>query len=256
MAKSGRVYNKAMLSFLTEHYPSNMIAELTVMFNKKFNKKKTPEQIKSCLTNHGIKAGVRRTKSTTKYTSQHIDFLRKRYIDLNQPRLCKLFNETFGFNINTKALSSLLKRHKIKSGRTGQFEAGQESWNKGKKGLMTGGDAGWFKPGHMPINHRTLHSERINKDGYIEMKIAEPNVWKLKHRVVYEKQKGQIPDDKILHFLDGNKTNCAVENLILISRSQGVVMNKLGLSTVPKEIKKTAIALVDVVILTNQRKRA
>ena len=43
-----------------------------------------------------------------------------------------------------------------------------------------------FAKGNVPPNHRPVGSERISKDGYIEVKVAEPNKWRLKQRVVYE----------------------------------------------------------------------
>ena len=41
-----------------------------------------------------------------------------------------------------------------------------------------------FKKGHVPKNHKPVGYERITRDGYIEVKTAEPNVFELKHRLV------------------------------------------------------------------------
>ena len=51
-----------------------------------------------------------------------------------------------------------------------------------------------FAKGNVPPNHRPVGSERISIDGYIEVKVAEPDKWRLKQRVVYEEAKGESPE--------------------------------------------------------------
>ena len=68
-------------------------------------------------------------------------------------------------------------------------------------------------------------SERKTK-GYILVKIAEPNVWKEKHRIIYEKYLGEIPAGHKIMFLDGKKTNCNIENLRLVKNSEEIYINK------------------------------
>lgn len=50
--------------------------------------------------------------------------------------------------------------------------------------------------------------------------------WVQKHRYIYEQQHGEIPNDHIIIFLDGNKTNFSINNLYCISRKIHAVMNK------------------------------
>lgn len=50
-----------------------------------------------------------------------------------------------------------------------------------------------FKKGHVPKNHKPVGYERITRDGYIEVKTAEPNVFELKHRLVWIEHNGEIP---------------------------------------------------------------
>lgn len=104
-----------------------------------------------------------------------------------------------------------------------QFKKGFVPANKGKKmppevyakcaGTM-------FKKGQNPINHREVGSERIDRDGYIMIKVAEPNKWKLKHRLVWEQANGPIPKGYNIQFRDGNKLNLDIDNLYMISRKE------------------------------------
>ena len=62
-----------------------------------------------------------------------------------------------------------------------------------------------FKKGNKPLNHREVGSERINVDGYVEIKVAEPATWKLKQRVVYEEyHKVKLTSNDTIIFLDSN----------------------------------------------------
>ena len=45
-----------------------------------------------------------------------------------------------------------------------------------------------FRKGNIPANHKPIGYERINVDGYVEVKVAEPNKFRLKHRIVWEEK--------------------------------------------------------------------
>jgi len=90
----------------------------------------------------------------------------------------------------------------------------------------------------MPPNHVPVGTERIdNKDGYVKVKIAEPNVWQLKARIVWESINGEIPPSHIIRFIDGDRLNVTIENLEMISRQELCRLNKNGYSTTPEELK-------------------
>lgn len=86
-------------------------------------------------------------------------------------------------------------------------------------------------------------SERETK-GYILVKIAEPNVWKEKHRIIYEKHFGKIPTGHKIIFLDGNKTNSNIHNLRLVRNDEMAYLNKMGYTGVSKEMTEVAVNLV------------
>lgn len=47
--------------------------------------------------------------------------------------------------------------------------------------------------------HNTLvGDEVINDFGYVKVKVAEPNVWKFKHRIVWELAHGEIPANSVI----------------------------------------------------------
>lgn len=42
----------------------------------------------------------------------------------------------------------------------------------------------------------------------IEVKTAEPNVFEMKHRLIWIKTSTDVPSDCVIRFRDGNKTEC------------------------------------------------
>lgn len=120
-------------------------------------------------------------------------------------------------------LHSLRKRKGWRTGRTGQFAKGQESWNKGKPFPTAATHPNCrktqFRKGQEPHNTRYLGHERVSKDGYVEISIAETNPhtgysrrYVLKHRHEWEKVNGPVPADHALKCLDGNRLNCDPSN--------------------------------------------
>lgn len=182
------------------------------------------------------------------YTEGMIEFAKVCYEEMPIKEIVPLFNFAFGTDVTEGQMKGLLCRHKARSGRTGQFGKGQAPWNAGKKGWQAGGRAKstQFRAGHIPVNHRPVGSQRLSKDGYIEVKVSEPNVWRRMHQLVWEDNFGPIPDGHICHFKDNDKTNCSPSNLMLVTRPQGAVMNKMGLSKVAPELKQSAVQIVDL----------
>lgn len=56
------------------------------------------------------------------------------------------------------------------------------------------------------------------KDGYYQIS-SGVNQGKLLHRLIYEENFGPIPEGFHIHHLDNDKNNNALENLVLISKS-------------------------------------
>ena len=94
-----------------------------------------------------------------------------------------------------------------------------------------------FPKGHIPHNHKSVGYERINRDGYIEVKTKEPRTFKPKHRLVWEKENGAIPPGYNIQFRDGNRLNCNIENLYMISRNEQCVENSIH--RYPEELQKS-----------------
>ena len=157
------------------------------------------------------------------YTAEEMAWLEENRllpISENQAAFCERFNRTDASKVN---LHSLRKRKGWKTGRTGFFSKGHKPHNKGKPFPVAATHPNCrktqFKKGREPHNTHYLGHERVSKDGYVEVSIAETNPhtgyerrYVLKHRHEWEKANGPVPEGHALKCLDGDKTNCAPSN--------------------------------------------
>lgn len=189
-----------------------------------------------------------------KYTKEQKDFICNNVKGRTSIELTQLVNKHFGLNLGVNQIRAYMKNHGLKNGLNMQFKPGNASFNKGKKYPGQTNKTS-FKKGNKPINYRPVGSERVNVDGYIEIKVADSNKWRLKHRVIWEEANGPIPRGHALIFADSDKLNVSLDNLILVSRSQLARLNQNHLITNDAELTKTGIILADIYSKIGERKK-
>ena len=87
------------------------------------------------------------------------------------------------------------------------------------------------------------------------MKVADPNKWKLKQRVVWESAHGPVPKGSCIIFLDGNKQNTDLGNLQMVKRSILVRMNQKDLFFDDPDLTKAGAGLAGVINAMSEAKR-
>jgi len=162
-----------------------------------------------------------------RYTKEQKEFLIKNNYMKSSQELADLFEKEFNIKLTRAQIKSFRGNNKLDSGLTGRFEKGNVSWNKGTKGL-THANKTSFKKGNRPHNYRPVGSERITVDGFVEIKIADPNKWDLKSRVIYQEKYGKIPKGYKIIYLDGNRLNLDINNLRAVSYEEELIMNTKG----------------------------
>jgi len=188
------------------------------------------------------------------YTDEERAFMAAFVPGHSYKEIASAFTERFGWEISIGQINSYISNHHLNTGRTGQFEKGHVPANKGKRM----GAAAYekcaqtmFRKGNIPGNHKEVGSERISRDGYIEVKVAEPNMWKPKHRVVWERENGPVPKGCIIIFRDNDKTNTDIGNLLMVKRGIHAVMNHTGLCEYSGEFKDTAVKIAELKSVTS-----
>ena len=93
--------------------------------------------------------------------------------ELPRHELHARFVEKFGrTDVSRDNIKSLCSRRGWKTGRTGRFEKGHASWNKGRKGQHApGSEKGWFRKGvrqGVAVKlYKPIGTERLSKEGYV-----------------------------------------------------------------------------------------
>lgn len=257
-----RKYTEEMHQFILEHYKEVPVKELARMFNAHFNTDVTNEGMRSYLTNrkmrNGRQGGFPKGHYTKQFPQKVVEYIQQNYIGTGHKAMAAALNEKFGTAYTASQIKGYYANHKLNSGLTGRFEKGHVSANKGQKmppEIYEKCKGTMFKKGNTPSNHRPVGSERITKDGYLEIKVAEPNKWRLKHLVVWESFNGPLPKGHAILFLDENKQNYDISNLRLMTRSELLIMNRYGVKGADAETMNTAANLAQLIDKTNKTKK-
>lgn len=198
-----------------------------------------------------------------KYSEDQDRFLIDNVKGITLEELRDKFNKQFNLNLSKSAIANRKNKLHLSSGITGgQFQKGNIPANKGKKWDEYMSKEGQensrkttFKKGNVPQNYRPVGSERITKDGYVEIKVADPNKWELKHRCVYKQHFGEIPEGYNIMFADQNKQNLDINNLILVSKSEDLIMNNNKLIGNNGELTKSGLLIAKVISKRAELKR-
>ena len=165
---------------------------------------------------------LRDEKYSAAWTPQMIKLMKKLYPNHSCEEIGRLIGKSArtvqskGYTIGLRKDPEWLREQSKK----GWYKKGQSPCNKGKKWdefMSKEGQAASrrtaFKKGNIPPNHKPVGWERKTKDGYWEIKVAEPNVFKARHRILWEQHHGPIPKGVNIIFIDGNTDNIVIENL-------------------------------------------
>lgn len=115
-----------------------------------------------------------------------------------------------------------------------------------------------FKKGNIPANAREIGSERIDKNGYILIKTQDGHKnknWTRKHRYLYEQEYGKVPKGHKVIFADGNIRNFDLNNLIVVSDAEELIMNQHKLFKEDTELTKSGVAIAKLLDRVNKRKK-
>lgn len=194
------------------------------------------------------------------YTKEQVDFIKENVLGRGNAELTTMFNAHFGLNLKVSQIKSFKHNKRWSSGLSGRFEKGFTPTNKGTKGLYNvGGNRTSFKKGERPRNFKPVGFERIDRDGYILVKVSDDGPWhkrsRHKHKVVWEEVNGPIPKGHCLIFLDRDKLNLSLKNLQLVTQKQLVRLNQNHLISDNPEITKTGIIIADIYSKIGDRKK-
>jgi hypothetical protein len=244
-------YPAVVKVFIEENVKGTTTKDLVKLVNERFGTEFTVSKMKSYKSNYKLKSetpiGLPKGSATRLYAKEVQDFIRENVEGKGPKVMAELLNETFGTKYTKRQIKAYYGNRVLDSGMTGYFPKGHIPPNKGKKGYCSPGcEKGWFKKGHIPDNYMPVGAERVNGDGYVDVKIEDPNKWKGKHVLTWEEHNGPVPEGHVIILADGNKLNTDISNLILVTRKQLLIMNKKGLIQDDADLTKTGVVVAEL----------
>ena len=189
-------------------------------------------------------------------TQEEEAFILENYRGTSHKRMAELLQERSGLKRSKAQVQKFYRHHSLESGLDTKFTKGHASWNRGRPMNEWASPEsiekirkGQFRKGHIGDNARLLKPighRSVRRNGYVWVKIGQPNLWKEEHRLVWEEAYGPLPRRQKLLHIDGNRANNSLDNLILISDEEMTVINRwIGL-TDSREINMAAINIARV----------
>ena len=254
-----KIFSEEMIKFIKTIYKNKFNDEIAALVNEKFGTEITALNIMYLKKRLKLHSEVKNTNKGRYllFTEEIAEFIKENVKGKTNKDLTELVNKTFKTNYSIQQIDTFKTNHHITSGTKGYFPKGHVSWNKGKKmpaEVYAKAAPTMFKKGNIPHNYRPVGSERITKDGYIEIKVADPNEWKLKHRWIWEQDHGEIPKDHIIIFLNQNREDIRIENLACISTAENGIMSKKKLHTKNAEITMSGTVIAKLGIAIKNKK--
>lgn len=257
-------YPEEIYDFVKTHVEGRTNKELAEIVNKKFGTQFTEGSMKSYIGNHKLyrktRGGYRKVYSET-FPEEIAEYIKSNYKGIGPKEMAAVLNQKYGSSYSQRQLNTYYKNHVLNSGLDGRFQKGCISMNKGKKmspeqyekckGTM-------FKKGNIPFNQMKVGECTHTTDGYLIRKVRETGTqrerFEFVHRATWEKHHGPIPEGKMVSFLDGNKDNCDIENLILIDNFENLELNRSRLRFGYAPATKVGVTIAKIKISARGKK--
>ena len=259
-------YTPEMMQFIREYAPGHWFYEIVDAVYEKFGVKISQSGIKSKLQRLHVSTNAKQVRGMKELahrltTPEQDKLVIEKFHDKKSGsyKEVQAFLLSLGVDLTIDQVKSYLDRRKIRLGVYGYFPKGHEPANKGKKmppDVYEKCKATMFRAGERPPTWKPVGSERISVDGYIEIKVAEPNKWKIKARYLWEQAAGEkLSRNDSIVYLDGDKQNLELSNLAKISRSDLARMNQNHLFYENQELTKIGITIAKLLGAKGRAKR-
>ncbi len=184
----------------------------------------------------------RRPAYVHQWTQEQRIWLRAR-AHLPRKALAELFRQFWKVPVSDAAVKGYCKKNAILTGRSGCFEPGHVP---DPRSLRKPGEtnAGTFKKGSIPHNHKPVGTRTIDSDGYHKVKVAEPNKWAFCHLLLWEEHHGPVPKGHVIRFKDGDKGHIEIDNLVMLTNAEHALATRRRVTELPAELRDTGFATV------------
>lgn len=163
-------------------------------------------------------------------------FIDENYEGTSCRKMVELLYLATGNKTNKTSIQDYYHLKGYKSGLTGKFNKNFEGLEEEKINNIKRTQ---YKKGNVSLNYKPIGTVSKRAD-YVYVKVGE-RTWRLMHDIVWEKYHGPKPKGSKLIHIDGDVYNNDIENLMLISDSEELKVNRIGLTN-DKELNKVIIS--------------
>ena len=238
-------YTAAEIAWLRDNWRIGTVDDTVRAFEREFGRAPSVSGICTKASALGLRKDS--TLARREWTPERAEWFVSYVPGHSEREIVAEHERVFGWPMTDRQVANGKVKYGVKSGTFGgRFEKGRASSNKGRKwdDFMSpeGQEAcrrTQFKKGQVSGNAlsrwQPVGSERVNKDGYVEVKVSEglqrkPNCnFRMKHHVVYEQHHGAIPDGCNVVFADHDKRNFDPGNLVAVPRDLWGVITHGGM---------------------------
>lgn len=264
-------WDDEIVDWLRENVPGRTTKEIVELINRqdfsvKYGIVFTEAAIKGAKSRYHIKSGTPTGNPkgcSPKFPKEMEEFLKSIAEGKSTVELVDAVNKKFGAGtINASQMKTYKGNHGINTGLTGRFEPGHIPANKGKKmppEVYAKAAPTMFRKGNVPANRMELGEYTHTTDGYLICKVRDYGTqrerFEFVHRRVWEEHYGPVPDGKMVSFLDGDKDNCDIGNLVLIDNAENLELARSGLRFKNAEFTRAGVAVAKIRVAARRRKR-
>lgn len=265
-------FTEEIKAYVLANYQTMCGAEIAEYFGVKTAVINTNMRRLNIRTPQTVTNDYRSSKLKKDYTHLH-DFIIQNIDKVSMKQMAKdlrLSSVTIARLVRELGCEDIIEKRKLES----RIQPGDVPPNKGKKwdDFLTKEKqekikrATHFQKGHKPMNTKQLGSVQMGKDGYLRLKVrdAETNGknknYESLNRVIYEFFHGDLQDNEVVIFVDGNIYNFHPDNLVKKSKYENLINNIFSEKKLcekyqlkpSKEVKKISQIIINSKILNHE----
>lgn len=165
------------------------------------------------------------------YSKEFEEAIRKKASEYDILELINYARLYFGYDMTKSAMQKYLSRRKIR----------QKGFNNNLA--------------RVPKNKKSIGSEWVRNDGMILVKVGEPSVWTYKQRYIYEQHHGKLPKGYKVIFLDQDRTNFDIDNLMAVPSEDSLIAHNKKLLSSDKNVTKTGIIVAHLINKVKEKEK-
>lgn len=195
------------------------------------------------------------------YDMEVVEYIKANFSGHTSKELVDMVKQDLGKDVDNHEIYLIRQKYSLKNGVDTRFKKGCQTWNKGLKGYI-GANKTSFKKGNRPPNTKPIGTERVEKDGYVFVKVGEKftnsrnDNWMPKQQVIYEQYHNvKVPKGSIVIFADNDRTNFDIDNLVMVTRSELLYLNQNRMRYDNAELTKSSVMVARLIRSAAERKK-